>query len=43
VDALFDSVMVMDENLEIRHNRLSLLRAIANDFKQIADFTILSA
>ena len=43
VDALFDSVMVMDDNLTIRHNRLSLLRAIANDFKQIADFTILSA
>lgn len=43
VDALFDSVMVMDDNLDIRHNRLSLLRSIANDFKQIADFTILSA
>ena len=43
VDALFDSVMVMDDDLDIRHNRLSLLRAIANDFKQIADFTTLSA
>ncbi len=43
IDALFDAVMVMDENLEVRHNRLSLLRAIANDFRQFADFTILSS
>ncbi len=43
IDALFDSVMVMDDNLDVRHNRLSLLKAIANDFRQFADFTILSS
>lgn len=42
IDALFDAVMVMDEDLNIRHNRLSLLRAIADDFRHFADFTILS-
>lgn len=42
IDALFDAVMVMDEDLDIRHNRLSLLRAIADDFRHLADFTILS-
>ncbi len=42
IDTLFDSVMVMDEDLNVRHKRLSLLKAIANDFRQFADFTILS-
>ncbi len=42
IDALFDAVMVMDENPTIRQNRLSLLRAIADDFRHFADFTILS-
>ena len=42
IDALFDAVMVMDPDLNIRHNRLSLLRAIADDFRHLADFTILS-
>lgn len=43
VDNLFDSVMVMDEDLAVRHNRLCLLKAIANEFRKIADFTMLSA
>ena len=34
--------MVMDEDPTIRHNRFSLLRAIADDFRHFADFTILS-
>lgn len=42
IDALFDAVMVMDDDPTIRHNRLSLLRAIADDFRHFADFTILS-
>jgi glycyl-tRNA synthetase beta chain len=42
VDALFDAVMVMDTDLQVRNNRLSLLKSIANHFRQIADFTILS-
>ena len=42
IDALFDAVMVMDEDLTIRTNRLSLLKTIADAFRQFADFTILS-
>ena len=39
IDGFFDSVMVMDENLEIRNNRLSLLKSIDNLFAEIADFS----
>jgi glycyl-tRNA synthetase beta chain len=42
VDRLFDEVMVMCEDLQVRNNRLSLLRAIGDEFRQIADFTQLS-
>ena len=38
VDSFFDAVMVMDENLEIRKNRLALLKSIDNLFSKIADF-----
>ncbi|MBQ9441710.1 MAG: glycine--tRNA ligase subunit beta [Selenomonadaceae bacterium] len=38
IDSFFDSVMVMDENLEIRRNRLALLKSVDNLFKKIADF-----
>jgi len=31
--------MVMDENLEIRNNRLALLKAIDNLLAEIADFS----
>ncbi|MFT4976469.1 MAG: glycyl-tRNA synthetase beta chain, partial [Myxococcota bacterium] len=43
VDRLFDDVMVMVEDLDVRHSRLSLLRAVADEFRAIADFTQLSA
>lgn len=43
VDALFDKVLVMDPDLAVRGNRLGLLRAIADLFRSIADFTRLSA
>lgn len=39
IDGFFDSVMVMDENLEIRNNRLALLKSIDNLFAEIADFS----
>jgi len=39
IDGFFDSVMVMDENLEIRNNRLALLKAIDNLLAEIADFS----
>jgi glycyl-tRNA synthetase beta chain len=39
IDLFFDSVMVMDENLEIRNNRLALLKSVDNLFAEIADFS----
>lgn len=39
VDEFFDSVMVMDENLEIRKNRLALLKSVENLFAKISDFS----
>ena len=38
IDAYFDSVMVMDENLAIRQNRLAQLKAVDNLVIKIADF-----
>lgn len=38
IDSFFDSVMVMDENLNIRKNRLALLKSVDNLFARIADF-----
>ncbi len=38
IDAYFDSVMVMDENLEVRQNRLAQLKAVDNLITKIADF-----
>jgi len=38
VDAFFDDVMVMDENPEVRKNRLSLLNRIKSLFVNICDF-----
>ena len=43
VDRLFDDVLVMTEDMAVRNNRLSLLRAIADEFRRVADFTQLSA
>jgi glycyl-tRNA synthetase beta chain len=37
VDAFFDKVMVMDENLERRANRLALLAALRTLFSGVAD------
>ena len=42
IDNLFDSVMVMDSNLDIRNNRLGLLRSISTRFLNIADFTFIN-
>ena len=38
IDSFFDSVMVMDENLEVRKNRLALLKSVDELFAKIADF-----
>ena len=42
IDHLFDSVMVMDSDLDVRHNRLGLLRSISTRFLNIADFTFIN-
>jgi glycyl-tRNA synthetase beta chain len=42
VDRLFLEVMVMDDDLEVRANRLGLLTAIGAEFHKIADFKHLS-
>jgi glycyl-tRNA synthetase beta chain len=39
IDAFFEGVMVMDEDLKIRRNRLNLLTRIAGLVTQIADFS----
>lgn len=41
VDAYFDEVMVMDEDLEIRANRLALLARLKGLFDRIADLSVL--
>ena len=38
IDSFFDSVMVMDENLTVRKNRLALLKSADNLLAEIADF-----
>ncbi|HUH02517.1 MAG TPA: glycine--tRNA ligase subunit beta [Kofleriaceae bacterium] len=38
VDRFFDAVLVMDENAEVRANRLALLGSINDTFTRIADF-----
>ena len=43
VDTLFEAVMVMDKDENIRNNRLGLLRSVADQFARIADFTHLSS
>ncbi len=39
VDAFFDTVMVMDKDVDVKHNRLALLAGITGLFSQIADFS----
>ncbi len=39
IDAFFDSVMVMDDNIDIRNNRLSLLKLIYNSMLLICDLS----
>jgi len=39
VERFFEDVLVMDENLEIRNNRINLLSALNRKFAKIADFS----
>ncbi len=43
IDTFFDKVMVMVEDEQLRHNRLGLLRKIADFFIQIADFSFIGS
>jgi glycyl-tRNA synthetase beta chain len=43
VDAFFEGVMVMDERMDVRGNRLALLRALADRFAAVAAVEQLSA
>lgn len=41
IDAFFESVMVMADDLRLRHNRLALLNALRVDFLRVADISLL--
>lgn len=42
VNAFFDNVMIMDENEEIRINRLTLLNKVKNLFLKVSDISLLN-
>jgi glycyl-tRNA synthetase beta chain len=39
VDSYFDNVLVMDENLKLKENRIGMLRSIINVFSDIIDIS----
>jgi glycyl-tRNA synthetase beta chain len=39
IDAFFDHVMVMSEDVKLRDNRLGLLQLLVRNFSTIADFS----
>ena len=41
IDRFFDDVMVMDENLEIRRNRVALVRFVSGLFRKVAELSLL--
>lgn len=41
VDGFFENVMVMSENMDVRENRLAMLRQLGNRFARVADFSAL--
>ncbi|MES3006588.1 MAG: glycine--tRNA ligase subunit beta [Pseudomonadota bacterium] len=43
IDAFFDSVLVMDDDLLIRNNRIALLRALRELFLEVADISHLQS
>jgi glycyl-tRNA synthetase beta chain len=43
VDGFFDGVLVMTEDVGLRHNRLALLRTCAGLFAPLADFARIQA
>ena len=43
VDAFFDRVLVMAEDVRVRANRLALLRGVAQTMNRVADISKLAA
>ncbi|MFH0948833.1 MAG: glycine--tRNA ligase subunit beta [Elusimicrobiota bacterium] len=43
IDNFFDKVLIMDKDEKVKNNRLSLLSAIYEQFKKIADFSKINA
>ena len=43
IDQFFDDVMVMDENLEVRRNRVALVTSVRNLFAHVADLSLLKS
>jgi len=41
IEAFFDKVMVMDEDLKVRHNRLSLLEELKGMFDRVANLALI--
>jgi glycyl-tRNA synthetase beta chain len=42
IDAFFENVMVMSDDIEIKNNRLALLKQLQDLFMAIADISVLS-
>lgn len=43
IDQFFEKVLVMENNEDLRYNRLALLAKVASYFKQLADFSLLTS
>ena len=43
IDSFFDEVMVMDDDLDIRNNRIALVSRVKNQFSAIADISCLQS
>ncbi len=41
IDRFFDDVMVMDEDLEVRRNRVALVRFVSGLFREVAELSLL--
>ncbi len=42
IDAFFEEVFVMDEDIQVRNNRLALLKSVCDLFNQYADFSLVT-
>ena len=42
IDLFFERIMVMDENLALRENRMKLLNRFVSVFENVADFGVMA-